>query len=257
LASQKIRMGVSGFARWILRNDGSRSAEELASHVFRLGVVSLLPEVALTAGLAPLFATRPDHAIDPVVGGCWVDQEKVVALFRCYSYLLSLGVFDSVFGVKHLPDFGVLFSPFLDVLMQFSGRNEDTTMDYFRELCAAGCIADPRRFFLVSVVRIHLASGSDVSGMGSLIGKVMGNPEFEPRGFLIAALELKTERPDVAEGAPVGMLSAVYDLIDGLREDNRVTVADCLNEGVVAGFRACFGTAASVFVELLKKLRSL
>ena len=83
-----------------------------------------------------------------------VDPDKVRDLFRRYSYLCSLHVFDAFHNVEKLSDFDNIFKIFMMNLLQFYSLKARTLMKFFLEFSKTAIVQKPTHYFIKSMISI-------------------------------------------------------------------------------------------------------
>ena len=86
-----------------------------------------------------------------------INSEKIRTLFREYSYLCSLHIFDALHGIESLHDFEPIFKRFLTNLLQFKSLKSKILLKFFISFCQSNCITRPVNYFIKSMLNVLLA----------------------------------------------------------------------------------------------------
>jgi hypothetical protein len=157
-----------------------------------------------------------------------VEPDKVRDLFRRYSYLCSLHVFDAFHNVVKLADFENIFKIFLTNLLQFYSLRAETLMKFFIEFTQLALVPKPTHFFIKSMIHVLMKYPDDLfdDHLNALLEKFF--TEMFSRGILQPYEFLAECKNNKKKLSPVNILRVFLSIVH-----NRIelfTPSNCLKE---------------------------
>ena len=165
--------------------------------------------------------------------------EKIMELFRRFSYLCSLHTFDAFHCVENIHNFEMLFKAFMKDLLSFYSLKAKTLFNFFVEFTQSGCISRPMNFFVKIMISVLLTFTEEEfderlsSLLEEFFEKVFENNMFLPSAYL-AESSKKRGRGPLAFNPGTKLVQLLLNIAK--RRPSLFTPNNCFNDNSIKMF---------------------
>lgn len=170
--------------------------------------------------------------------GISIDSVKIRELFRRFSYLCSLHIFDAFHNIETTHDFEVIFRTFLSQLLHFHSLKSSTMIKFFLEFAQSGCVSLPPNFFIKNLLAVLLTFPEEDfdDRLNSLLQDfftfIFEKGLFQPSNFLA---DSKKRRGGNTPSSPSSKIANIFLTICKARPD-LFTPLNCFSSNSIKGF---------------------
>ncbi|EAY07531.1 hypothetical protein TVAG_125040 [Trichomonas vaginalis G3] len=182
---------------------------------------------------------RPElNEISKTAKGVSIDSTKIRELFRRFSYLCSLHIFDAFHNVETTHDFELIFRTFLSQLLHFHSLKSSTMIKFFLEFAQSGCVTLPPNFFIKHLLAVLLTfPEEDFDDRLNLLLQdfftfIFEKGLFQPANFLAES----KKRRGSANSSPFGKIANIFLTICKARLD-LFTPLNCFSSNSIKGYQ--------------------
>ena len=167
--------------------------------------------------------------------------KEVMNLFRRFSYLCSLHIFDAFHCVENLQHFDQLFKIFMKDLLSFHSLRAKTLFNFFIEFTQSQCLARPMNFFIKTMLSVLLNYTEEefTDRLNNLLEQffesVFEQRIFLPSSYLAESSKKRVRGPSTSSFNPSSKLIQILLNIAHKRPE-LFTPSNCFNDNSIKAF---------------------